>query len=90
MRFVALSITAIRAGFVNWLFKKKERFMIVGEGMYRYRVVEGWGKLPEGWNFTETEVVLPPELAYGRWGSGEKIGPYQTIVFEIELIEVRN
>ena len=36
------------------------------------------------------EVVLPPELAYGRWGSGEKIGPYQTLVFEIELIEVRN
>ena len=36
------------------------------------------------------EVVLPPELAYGRRGSGEKIGPNQTLVFEIELIEVRN
>ena len=27
--------------------------MIFGEGMYRYRVVEDWGKLPEGWDFTE-------------------------------------
>ena len=26
--------------------------MIFGERMYRYRVVEDWGKLPEGWYFT--------------------------------------
>ena len=54
-------------------------------------VIRGWREalqlMREGAHW---EVVLPPELAYGRWGSGEKIGPYQTLVFEIELIEVRN
>ena len=54
-------------------------------------VIRGWREalqlMREGAHW---EVVLQPELAYGRWGSGEKIGPYQTLVFEIELIEVRN
>ena len=55
------------------------------------RVIRGWREalqlMREGAHW---EVVLPPELAYGRWGSGEEIGPNQTLVFEIELIEVRN
>ena len=54
-------------------------------------VIRGWREtlqlMREGAHW---EVVLPPELAYGRWGSGEEIGPNQTLVFEIELIEVRN
>ena len=54
-------------------------------------VIRGWREalqlMREGAHW---EVVLPPGLAYGRRGSGEKIGPNQTLVFEIELIEVRN
>ena len=54
-------------------------------------VIRGWREalqlMREGAHW---EVVLPPELAYGRWGSGEKIGSNQTLVFEIELLEVRN
>ena len=60
--------------------------MIVGEGMYRYRVVEGWGKLPEGWNFTETEVVLPPELAY----AGDFTGVYALAVDSEDRVHVSN
>ena len=33
-------------------------------------------------------VVIPPELAYGPSGSGT-IGPNETLLFEIELIEVK-
>ncbi|MCU7856280.1 MAG: FKBP-type peptidyl-prolyl cis-trans isomerase, partial [Candidatus Thiodiazotropha sp. (ex Lucinoma borealis)] len=31
-------------------------------------------------------VVMPPEMAYGETGAGKKIGPNETLVFEIEYI----
>jgi FKBP-type peptidyl-prolyl cis-trans isomerase FklB len=31
-------------------------------------------------------VVMPPELAYGEKGAGKKIGPNETLTFEIEYI----
>ncbi|MGE3922761.1 MAG: peptidyl-alpha-hydroxyglycine alpha-amidating lyase family protein [Lautropia sp.] len=30
---------------------------VVGEGEYRYRVVEGWGMLPDGWDYKEVGGV---------------------------------
>ena len=34
-------------------------------------------------------VYVPPDLAYGDRGAGEKIGPHATLIFEIELLEVK-
>ena len=34
-------------------------------------------------------LFLPPELAYGDRGAGGAIGPGATLVFEVELLEVR-
>ena len=34
------------------------------------------------------ELYVPPALAYGRRGSGGKIGPNELLVFELELIDV--
>ena len=30
---------------------------IVGSGDYRYRIVENWAKLPDGWSFKEVAAV---------------------------------
>jgi len=42
--------------------------------------------MPEG---SRWEVVIPPALAYGSTGAGGMIGPEETLIFEIELIEIK-
>jgi FKBP-type peptidyl-prolyl cis-trans isomerase FklB len=36
------------------------------------------------------QVVIPPQLAYGEHGVDKAIGPNQTLVFTIHLIDVKN
>ena len=53
-------------------------------------IIAGWKEvlqlMSEG---AKWEVVIPPELGYGSVGAGGLIGSNQTLVFEIELIEVK-
>ncbi|KAB0670438.1 peptidylprolyl isomerase [Oryzomonas sagensis] len=37
----------------------------------------------------KAELVCPPEIAYGEKGAGNLILPYATLVFEVELLEVK-
>lgn len=34
------------------------------------------------------EFVVPPELAWGRRGVGDKIGPNAVLIFDVRLVEV--
>lgn len=51
-------------------------------------VIAGWTEalqmMPEG---SKWEVYIPSDLAYGFGGSGPKIGPNATLIFEIELLK---
>jgi FKBP-type peptidyl-prolyl cis-trans isomerase FklB len=52
-------------------------------------IIKGWQealtmmKVGDKWR-----IVLPPELAYGERGAGAVIGPNQTLIFEVELLDI--
>jgi|TARA_X000000950_G_scaffold285302_1_gene390855 FKBP-type peptidyl-prolyl cis-trans isomerase FklB len=53
-------------------------------------IIPGWQEALQLMNEgARWEVVIPPELAYGETGAGGAIGPQETLIFEIELIEVK-
>jgi len=53
-------------------------------------IIPGWQEVLQLMNPGDKwKVVIPPELAYGEQGAGQSIGPNETLVFDIELIEVK-
>lgn len=57
----------------------------LGEG----QVIPGWDKGVAGMKVGgRRELIIPPELAYGETGSPPAIGPNETLVFVIDLLEV--
>lgn len=58
----------------------------VGQG----RVIQGWDQGLVGMQVGGTrKLTIPPNLAYGEQGSGNVIPPNATLVFEIQLLEIR-
>jgi FKBP-type peptidyl-prolyl cis-trans isomerase len=55
------------------------------------RVIKGWSEalllMPVG---SKWALYVPPNLAYGERGSRGRIGPNQTLVFEVELLSIRD
>ena len=53
-------------------------------------VIPGWTEalqlMPVG---SKWQLFIPPELAYGAQGAGEKIAPGATLVFDVELLSIK-
>lgn len=53
------------------------------------QVIQGWVEalqmMPEG---SKWKLYIPYDLAYGERGAGQVIGPYATLVFEVELLKI--
>lgn len=55
------------------------------------RVIRGWDQGVVGMEIGEIrELTIAPELAYGERGAGDVIPPNATLVFEIELVDVKD
>ncbi|RMH52881.1 MAG: FKBP-type peptidyl-prolyl cis-trans isomerase [Zetaproteobacteria bacterium] len=52
-------------------------------------VIKGW---TEGLQLAKVggriRLFIPPELAYGAHGAGDRIGPNQTLIFDVELLGI--
>jgi FKBP-type peptidyl-prolyl cis-trans isomerase FkpA len=54
------------------------------------RVIKGWDQGFDGMQVGGKRVlVIPPEMGYGSRGAGAAIPPNATLMFEVELLDVR-
>ena len=55
------------------------------------RVIRGWDQGVVGMEVGEVrELTIAPELAYGARGAGDVIPPNATLVFEVELVNLKD
>ncbi len=69
-------------------FQRKEPFVfIIGQG----NVIQGW---EEGFMYMKAggkaRFIIPSHLAYGKEGYGSIIPPYSCLIFDVELIKIKN
>ncbi len=57
----------------------------LGEGM----VIQGWDQGVQGMRIGgRRRLTIPPEMGYGSRGAGGVIGPNETLVFVVDLLDV--
>ena len=84
------------ANYTGWLADSGQLFDSSLRNATPFTFVLGQGQVIQGWDEafaamqvgTKRRLIIPPELAYGEAGRGD-IPPNATLIFDVELIEVR-
>jgi FKBP-type peptidyl-prolyl cis-trans isomerase FkpA len=67
----------------------------IGRGTFAFKlgagqVIRGWDQGVQGMKVGgQRRLVLPPEFGYGARGAGNAIPPNATLVFDVELLDVK-
>ena len=68
----------------------KDRNQPFSFGLGGGRVIKGWDEGVEGMKIGGTrKLIIPPHLGYGSRGAGAVIPPNATLIFEVELLDLR-
>ena len=55
------------------------------------QVIKGWQEALQLMSVgSKWQVIIPSELAYGERGAGKAIGPNSTLIFDIELLNIKD
>ncbi len=66
--------------------RKKPFAFVLGE----HKVIEGWERAVSTMKVGgKRTVIIPPALGYGSAGGGAAIPPNATLIFDVELLDVR-
>ncbi|MSQ89553.1 MAG: FKBP-type peptidyl-prolyl cis-trans isomerase [Betaproteobacteria bacterium] len=98
----AVAGKTVEVHYTGWLYEvasPKQRGQqfdsSVGRGPFSFqlgagRVIKGWDEGVAGMKVGgKRTLVIPPELAYGKRGAGGVISPGATLVFDVELLDVK-
>ena len=98
----AASGRTVEVHYTGWLHdeaaknKRGKQFdSSVGRGPFSFplgagRVIKGWDEGVAGMKVGgKRTLVIPPELGYGSRGAGGVIPPNATLVFDVELLDVK-
>tara|TARA_Y100001970_G_scaffold288521_1_gene416059 strand:- start:10699 stop:11262 length:564 start_codon:yes stop_codon:yes gene_type:complete len=91
----AISGKTVSVNYVGKLESGEEFDSSYGRGPFNFplgagRVIKGWEEGVEGMKIGgKRKLIIPPELGYGARGAGNVIPPNATLIFEIELLDVK-
>ena len=98
----AVTGATVQVNYTGWLYDPKapdkhgaQFDSSVGRGPFSFplgagRVIKGWDQGVAGMKVGgKRTLIIPSELAYGQRGAGGVIPPGATLVFDVELLDVK-